>query len=200
MNNAKQKWTLALHPDHLALSEAPELQPYVILRDELMKSAMLIEGIRALVLQKPIKATFKLEPEGVSVLGDWIGKPIMARFYLKRRYGWVLPVALLWVFGSIPIPGDPAAGREPSPFDLIGLILGLTLVGAWAWAKWRPHPVLFLVDSLWFLVMAGHLALAVVSGRSKGWLVLVALLAWMVISGLKHFIRFRGTPFGTSRQ
>jgi hypothetical protein len=194
MNNAKQKWTLALHPDHLSLAETPDTRPYVILREELMKSAMLIEGIRALALQKPIKATFKLEPEGVSALGDWIGKPVLALYYLKRRYGWVLPVALLWVVGSIPIPGDPATGREPVPFDVVGLILGLALVAAWGWAKRRPHPALFLVDSLWFLAMAGHLAMDVASGRSsKGWLVLIALLGWMVVSGLKHFIRFRGT-------
>ena len=60
MNKAKQKWTLALHPEHLALAEASDTQPYVILREEMMKSATLVEGMRSLALSKPIKATFKL--------------------------------------------------------------------------------------------------------------------------------------------
>ena len=193
MNKARQKWTLALYPEHLALAEAPGTQPYIILREEMMKSATLIEGMRVLALSKPIKATFKLEPGAVPALADWIGKPVMALHYLRRRYGWVLPVAILWVIGSMPMSGDPAAGREPLPFDPIGLVLGLTLIGAWAWARWRPHPVLFLVDSIWFLVMAGHLVMEVAGGRSKSWLVMAVLLLWMVVSGLRHFARFRGT-------
>jgi hypothetical protein len=41
--------------------------------------------------------------------------------------------------------------------------------------------------------MAVHLIVGVVNGRSQGWLVLVILLLWMVATGLKHFVRFRGT-------
>ncbi len=192
MNKKQRQWTLALHPEHLALAESLEAQPYVLLRAEMMKSATLVEGMHALALNKPVKATFKLTSEAQSALAKWIGKPVLARYYLKRRYGWVLPVAILWVLGSMPMSGDPAAGREPLPFDPVGLVLGLTLIVAWAWAKWRPHPVLFLVDSLWFLMMAGHRD-GVAGGRSKGWLVLVLVLLWMVVSGLRHFVRFRGT-------
>jgi hypothetical protein len=198
MNKAKQQWSLVLYPDHLALAEAADTQPYVILRSEMMKSATLIEGMRVLALTTPIKATFKMEPPASSALADWVGKPVLALYYLRRRYSWVLPVAVLWVIGSMPISGDSSAGREPLPFDPIGLVLGLTLIAAWGWAKWRPHPVLFLVDSLWFLVMAGHLVMEVAKGRSKGWLVLVALLLWMVVSGLRHFARFRGTRLSAS--
>jgi hypothetical protein len=89
--------------------------------------------------------------------------------------------------------GNPAMGVEAVPFDPLGLGLGLALVIAWGCAKWRPHSALFLVDSIWFLVMAGHLGREVAQGRSKGWLILVALLAWMAVSGVKHFVRFRGT-------
>ncbi len=41
--------------------------------------------------------------------------------------------------------------------------------------------------------MGGHLVMSLLNGRSKGWLVLVAFLAWMVVSGLKHFLRFKNT-------
>jgi hypothetical protein len=48
-------------------------------------------------------------------------------------------------------------------------------------------------------VMAGHLAMGVAGGRGKGWLVLVVLLLWMVVSGLRHFARFRGTRLCTGQ-
>jgi hypothetical protein len=41
--------------------------------------------------------------------------------------------------------------------------------------------------------MAVNLTLTVILGRSKGWLVLVVLLAWVAVTGFKHFFRFRGT-------
>jgi hypothetical protein len=186
-------WTLTLHPSHLALAEAPDERPYVILREQVMKSAMLIEGMGAFALSKPRKVTFKLTPEATAALAEWIGKPVLAAFYLKRRYGWVLPVAVIWMIGSLPMPASPSAELEAKPFDLVGFGLGLTLVVSWAFAKWRPHPALFLVDSIWFLWLAGYLAVEVLKGRSQVWLVLVALLLWMAVTGFKHFARFRGT-------
>ena len=193
MDKASGEWSLTLHPGHLALLEPSSERPYVILRDQVMKSATLAEGIKAFVVSKPRKLTFKLTPEAVAKLADWIGKPVLAGYYLRRRYGWVLPVAVIWMLGSLPLSGDRDAGVDLISFDPVGFGLGLTLVAAWACAKWRPHSALFLVDSVWFLVMGGHLIMNVVNGRSKGWLVLVAFLLWMVVTGFKHFLRFRGT-------
>ena len=194
MSSPPRPWKLTLYPAHLTLEPASyDTPPFLVLREEMMKSASFIEGMRALALTKPFKVTFKLPKEAAQTLADWIGKPVLAAHYLRRRYGWVLPVAVIWALGSMPYAGDPAAGVEAVPFDPIALVLGLALVAAWACAKWRPHPALFLVDSIWFLVMAAHLGMEVAQGRSKGWLVLVALLAWMAVIGFKHFVRFRGT-------
>jgi hypothetical protein len=88
----------------------------------------------------------------------------------------------------------PIPGKDGQPFDVVGFILAVTLFVAWVFAKWRPHPVLFLVDSIWFLLFAGRLIFDVfVEGSSKGWLVLVAFAFGMVFTGLRHFSRFRGT-------
>ena len=193
MNSAKRTWNLTLHPRHIALSDPNGVQAYTIPHEEMMTSATVIEGMSALALTKPVKLTFKLPRETLAALVGWIGRPTLARSYLKRRYAWVLPVAVLWVLGSLPIPGDPATGQEGHAIDPVGIGLGVALVFAWAWAKWRPHPALFLFDSLWFLVMAGHLAVDVANGRaSKGWLLLVALLVWLVLTGFRHFVRFKG--------
>ena len=193
LGGTAKEWTLTVHPEHLTLAESPGAVPYVLLRDQAMKSFALIEGIPAFGLTKPIKRTFKMTRDAAATLAEWIGKPVLAAAYLKRRYAWVLPLAILWILGSLPLAGDPSVGIDAVPFDPIGLGLGLTLVISWAFAKWRPHPTLFLVDSIWFLVMGGQLIMSVFEGRSKGWLVLVPFLLWMIVTGLKHFFRFRGT-------
>lgn len=185
---------MTLYPAHFTLEPANyETPPFLVVREEIMKSANLVEGIRALALSKPIKATFKLTPEALATLVNWVGKAVLARNYLRRRYAWVMPLAVIWILGSMPTAGDAAAGIKPTNLDPVGLGLGVVLIGAWACSKWRPHPALFLVDSVWFLVMAGRLGMDVVEGRSKSWLILVTLLVWMAITGLKHFLRFRGT-------
>ena len=187
------RWQLQIRPGDLALFEGDDLQPFVILREQLLKDGMLVEGMRALVLNKPRKLTFKVPPEAVTAVGDWIGKPALAEFHLRRRYTWVLPLAILWLISALPTPSNSDAGIEAQPLDLVALGLGSVLLVSWAVAKWRPHPVLFLVDSIWFLWLAGYLVLDVMQGRSLLWLILVALLLRMVWTGLRHFARFRGT-------
>jgi len=186
-------WQLEIRPDDLALFEGDDPQPYVILRERLLSDVLLLEGMHALALNKPRKLTLNLTPEATTAVAKWIGEPALAAFYLKRRYLWVLPLAIIWIIGALPMPGDADAGIEAKPLDLMGLGLGAALLVSWAFAKWRPHPALFLVDSIWFLWLAGYLLLDVVHGRSLLWLVLVAMLLWLVVKGLRHFVRFRGT-------
>jgi len=194
VGKAGKQWALELHPAHLALVEVPGTPPYVILREEVMKGAMLIEGMNMLALNKPTKASFKLAPEGTAALADWIGKPALMLFYLRRRSAWVLPVAVIWLIGSLPISGNADTGTKPVPFDAIGFALALILIGSWALAKWRPHPLLFLVDSFWFLLLSVRLLIDVfVEGRSKGWLIFGIFAGWLVFTGVKHYRRFRGT-------
>lgn len=191
VGKAPGEWTLTLHTDHLELKKASEPQPVGVLREEVMKSAVLIEGIKVFALSKPVKASFQLTAEACHTIANWIGLSVLASVYLRRRYGWVLPVAVIWMLGSLPLPGDPKSDIKPVAFDPIGFALGATLVLSWAFAKWRPHAVLFLVDSIWFAIMAGHLVVSVVNGWSKAWLLLLGPLLWMAVTGLKHFYRFR---------
>lgn len=188
-----EQWTLTLHPSHLALADAPGAQPYVILREHLMKSAVLIEGMRAFSVQQPRKISFQLTPDGVVALAEWIGKPFLAAFYLKRRYGSVALWAALLVAGSLISLLPPTGGGVEIPFDPHTLVFGLLMLVASAFARWRPRPVLFLVDSAWFVFLAARLTLGVLNGRSLLWLLLVALLAWVAVNGVKHYYRFRTT-------
>jgi len=200
LGKTSREWTLTLYPSHLSLAEPHAAQPYVIFREQMMKSVTLMEGMRTLAVTEPLKMNFRLTPEARAALAAWIGKPVLAAYYLKRRHAWLLPVAVLWIIGSLPLTGNPGQGVSSIPFDPIGLGLGIMLVATWAWARWRPHPVLFLVDSLWFIALACQLVRNVVNGRSKGWLVFVVLVLWMVGTGLKQFARFRGTSLAQSRR
>jgi hypothetical protein len=193
MGKKDARWRLEIRPGDLAFFEADDPHPFLILHDKFYREAVLVENMKLLTLKTGKKATFKLTPEATAAIAQWLGKSMLASFYLRRRYAWIIPVAAIWIIGSLPIAGNPQAGIDAKPLDLIGLCMGFALVIAWAIAKWRPHPILFLVDSFWFLCLAGYLINDVVHGRSKYWLLLVALSLWLVLTGLKYFARFRTT-------
>jgi len=82
-----RRWRLERRSGDLALFEGNDPQPYVILREQFHKDgAMFAEGMRVLWLKQPKKVTFKLTPEATTAMADWIGKPMLASLYLKRRY------------------------------------------------------------------------------------------------------------------
>jgi hypothetical protein len=193
VSSTKKQWQLAVHAGHLALSDSPTSQPYILLREGFPKGFNFLERLRVLSVVKPFKATLKLSPEAAAAVTLWFGASFLAMAYLKRRYSFVLPWAILWMIISLPLPGNDAAGIAPQPFQPGEFLLGATLVGAWALAKWRPHPALFLVDFLWFGSLTVQLTWSIFAGRNPLWFVMVALLGGMAITGLQHFLRFRGT-------
>ena len=200
LSSRGKEWTLTFHAEHLALADSADGRPFVILRQQMMKTAVLAEGVRALVLTQPLKLTFKLTAESAAALAEWIGMATLARHYLKQRYSLVLPVAFLWMFGSLPWSGNPAAGVQPIPFNPFSLALGILLAVSWAFAKWRPKPILFFLDSIWFTAMGAQLIASILlHGRSKLLFILLPFLLWMVVRGVKCFFRFRGTDISKAR-
>lgn len=190
-SKARAVWTLTILPTHLALADAPGAQPYVILRGQMMKSVIFMEGLRSLVLKEPRKVNLKMTSEAAKALAEWIGRPFLASFYMNRRYRMLWPWALIWILASLlPLPGK---GLQLF-LDPVPLILGLVLLAMWGIARWRPHPVLFLVDAIWFLCVAARLTSHVLQyHRSKGWFVIVALMISGAVTGVMHFVRFRKT-------
>src|SRR5690349_15778672 len=75
-----QPWFLTLYPSHLTLADAPAAQPYVILREQVMKTAVLHEGIRCFTVEQPRKIIFKLSATDAAKLAEWIGLPFLCRF------------------------------------------------------------------------------------------------------------------------
>jgi hypothetical protein len=197
---ARAQWWLTILPTHLALADAPGGQPYVILRQQMMNSVIFMEGLRSLALKEPRKVNLQLTREGAKAVAEWIGRPFLASFYLNRRYRMLLPWAVVWTLGSL-MPLLPGLVSARALFDPMALVLGLVLFGMWGVAKWRPHPILFLMDAIWFLCVAVRLASHILYlHQSKGWFVIVVLLLWGAVTGVMHFVRFRKTrvaPLGS---
>jgi hypothetical protein len=198
MARRESRWRLRIRPADLALFEPNESQPLVILRERMQTDAMLSEALQVLALKTPKRVTLKLSPEAMAAVVDWLGEGRLAAFYLKQRYSWVLAIGVIWILASLPLPGDPESGVDSVPLDSFGMGMGVALTIAWGVAKWRPHPALFLVDSLWFLCLTAYLTLQVWHGRSGLWMILVVMLLWMASRGFKHFARFRHVTIETA--
>ena len=68
-------------------------------------------------------------------------------------------------------------------------ILGLLAIGALARVK--PHRIFFLIDSLWFVLLAGNTIFEIFTGSSWLWSVLVVLQLLLAKSGIMQYQRFR---------
>jgi hypothetical protein len=192
MAKTKRKWQVSLHPGHLALLPAGEAQPYIFFREDFFNKLELMPGMGLLALKTPIKAGLKLTKSAAAQLSTWFGRPNPAQLavLLKRRYALALPIAILLVLVSMPLAGTNTVTGEALAFSPLNFGLGLSLIALWALSKLRPQPILFLLDSAWFLVIAiGH-TLRVC--RSHHWWALIwsLLLLWLAISGVKRYRQF----------
>lgn len=186
-----QPWTLRLFPDGLRLAPQREgVPPIHLLRAEVPTYAQLLDfGVtrRTLAVRKPVKRAFKLDPPAWSALTEWVGRDTRLRMALRQRLGYGVPLGLLVLATSIPLSGDPEAGIPAVPFDPLAATLGTLLVASALLARWRPHPVLFLVDSAWFAALAASIVVRVAFGDNPLWLILVVLQLLLVWSGLSLY-------------
>lgn len=191
----KPRWTLQLFAEGLrGERQEGDAASFHIVRDHLPESIQLLDGLlvkRTLVVKKPRKTTLQLEPGPFRTLSRWIGQPTLLRLALKQRLSWTLPIGVLFVLGSLPLPGDPEAGLDPTPFHPVWAILGALLIVQGFVARRWPRPVLFLLDSLWFVGLAAATAYGVWQGDSPYWLVVVLLQLGLAVGGVRLWQRFR---------
>ena len=150
-------------------------------------------------LQGRKKLAFKLEPEQRQKVEQWLGPPTQEnlRITLKRRYAFAAPIAVVFILTSIPLPANQSARFEAVRFDPISLALGCGLLLLWAHARLRPKPYLFLVDSIWFgLVAMNVIADVLRQAASPLWLLWAVLLVFLIRSGIKQYKQFKGVGTG----
>jgi hypothetical protein len=149
----------------------------------------------ALVVKIPKAKAFQLDSEAYETVESWL-KPYTRQdvaTILKARLKWTLPIALLFMFTSLPLPGNEVEGLAPVPFDLFGFGLGVGLIVLGVLARVKPNRNLFLVDAVWFMLLAAENAWTVVErGGSWWWLLFSAFLVWVALTPLGFYRRFEG--------
>ena len=192
----KQQWRLLLFADLLRFDSSSEQPPIEIERSEAPEKTTIHDSLfmkRCLEVKADKKRVFQFGPVDFATLMDWIGPPTQRDLVvaLKRRFAWVLPVGILFVLISLPLSGDPDAGIEPLAFDPISCGLGIGLIAIGVLSRFIAHRVFFLVDSLWFLILAGNITYNIVFGSNWLWMIMVVLQLSLVASGVEQYRRFQ---------
>ena len=97
---------------------------------------------------------------------------------------------MLFVFASIPLPGDPEAGLEAVPFDAVSAFLGASLIALSILTRVWPGRILFLLDGVWFSLLALVVAVDIFRGDSAWWATLVIVLILVAKGGFSEYKRF----------
>lgn len=187
VSRQQRSWLLRLFPQGLRLEAEDGRDSIHVLREQAVPSLHLVDGLlarRVLSLRRPRKLVLRLEAEGFRALRRWIGPADGLRIALRGRLSYALPIGTLFLLTSIPLPADPAGGATAVPFDAVSAVMGAALLLNGLLARIRPHRVLLLLDSFWFLALAAQTAYRIGSGASWLWAGLIALQLFLVQSGI----------------
>jgi hypothetical protein len=199
MNAKKDRWRLTLLEGRLRLEREDGSEVHEVERSQYgsgLDLRKMMGSTQALVVRIPKAKAFRLEDLTNDAIERWLRPFTRADVakILKTRLRWTLPIAILYIIGSLPLPGDPAKGIDPIPFDLVGCILGLGLILLGILARVAPHRNLLLLDAIWFLLLAADTAWSVFAqGSSPWWLLFAAFCVWIASTPLALYRRFDST-------
>jgi len=194
----KGRWRVLLGAEALTLVSPDGSERYEISRAEAAEKIELLDGMLApkwtFLAHIPKRQGFQAEREKIELLREWLGPPTVRelKVALRRRFKLCLPIGILFVLTSLPMRGDAEAGLEAVPLDTLGVVLGAVLIGLGLLMKVWPCRELFLVDSLWFAVLAGKLVYDMMMGAHWLWGIGVLLLVGSVAGGIRRYRRFEG--------
>lgn len=183
-----KRWTLFIFADRLEF-ESADGRVREILWDDRHSRLQLHDRaflLRRLVVVKAGKKNlmFQLQPEAYERVKGWYG-PLGVedlKIALKRRMAWVIPIGILFIFGSTPLAN--------LPFEPVSFGLGVGLIATGLLSRLVPHRMFFLADSLWFCTLAATSIVVLIDDWSwlrAFFLVLQIQLAWR---GFQEFHRF----------
>ena len=196
----KGVWTVTLSTDELKIIAVDGSESFQIARADAEEKTELRESRITkpfLIVSFPKKkVVFQLDHDQVAPYKAWLGPPTMKglKLALRRRLRWSLPIGVLFVIISIPLPADPETGLEAVPFDAISAFLGVSLIGLGILSRFWPRRILFFLDGIWFSLLALDVAMGIFTGRdSTWWAILVIVLIFVAKSGFSEYKRF--APF-----
>ena len=192
----KTRWTLTLLEGRLRLERGDGAEVHDVERSEYGRRFEVNSAPgtpRVLVARVPKPKSYRLDPGALAAIDRWLRPFTRADVaaVLRTRLRWTLPIAALFILTSLPLPGSPEDGIAPVSFDRVGFVLGAGLLVLGVLSRLSPHRNLFLLDAVWFLLLAADTAWSVIGqGRSPLWLILAAFLIWVAITPLALFRRF----------
>lgn len=191
----KGVWKVALNPESLTVTAADGSEFFEISRsdaDEKIEIRRIGLSEPFLVIRVPKQILFKMGKTQAAAVKQWLGPPTFMglKIALKRRLKWSIPIAILFIVTSLPLPGDPETGIEAVPFDPVSAFLGVVLLGMALLAKIRPMRILFIVDAFWFFLLALRVAGGVIRGTSLLWLIVVVFLLFAAFGSISEYNRF----------
>ena len=191
----KGGWKVALNPESLTVTAADGSESFEISRSDAEEKVEIRGGSLSepfLVIRVPKQILFKIGKTQAAAVKQWLGPPTFKglKIALKRRLKWSIPIAILFIVTSLPLPGDPEAGIEALPFDPVSAFLGVVLLGIALLAKIRPMRILFMVDAFWFFLLALRVTGGVIRGTSLLWLIAVVFLLFAAFGGISEYNRF----------
>ena len=195
-------WKVTLEADALTLAavDGPPSESIQILRADAEEKIVLHESLfffRHLVItiQKE-KGVIELERSQVALLKEWLGPPTIRglKVALKKRLNWCLPIGILFVLTSIPLPADPEVGLEAVPFDAVSAFLGASLIAITILARIWFRRILFLLDGVWLSLLALDATVGIFRGDSLWWAISVIALILGAKGGFSEYQRFASVP------
>ena len=202
----KRQWTLRVFPQLLRFDASNEQNSVEVSRRDLPEKTTIHDSLlmrRCVEVKTDKKRVFQLSRDDFAALLGWIGPPTHRDLVaaLKKRFVWVLPIAVVFVLTAMPFSGDPAAGMDPIAFDPLWFGLGISLLAVGVVSRFVPHRIFFLVDSLWFLILVGAALYDIAfTGASWLWFAIVPLQISLVVGGVKQYRRFHAvSPRSTNR-
>ena len=199
----RRTWVLFMHPDRLILACEEKDLRHEVLRQNSPEQIRLREGRQRprLTVRTPRPVMFTVTPGQARALRQWLG-PLTQRHLkaeLKRHVSLAhLPISGLFLYLSSPMKhssGLSVPSLDPVLFVLGGILILLSFV-----SEFRPHRILFLLNSIWMSVLGGRLGYQVLAGsRSSLWSILILMQVLVVIHGLAQYRRFAPDKMGTGR-
>lgn len=172
MKNRKIPWRLLLRPVGIRLEprEGDE-DPIEVPRAERCARVVHLHGLfirRVISVQVEKKnRAFRLPEPAWDALQAWYPPYTRGdlKAALKRRLSWTFTLGLLYILGSLPLPGDSGSGVQAKPFDWVnaGLGIGFILIGVVS--RLAPSRIFFLFDSLWCLSLVADTTEMIFSGH-----------------------------------
>jgi hypothetical protein len=192
LGKPQKVWKLVFFPEGLRAEPLFERPPVHVMRGQALKSLRLVETLPApaLVLRERPRASLRLDEPAYRAVVDWLGRDLLLKLALRGRLGWTIPIGVIFLLSSLPLPGNPEAGVAGAPFSPIPAVLGGALVLQGILSRVWPHRVYLALDALWFLGLAADtVRLVLAGGWSPLWLILGAFQVMLAVTGVRQFRR-----------